>query len=443
MIPTLNDMIRQGGFFCPDCEKKHEIDLRRLHLCRGAIENLPEEIRLAGGTRVFLLADPNTWAAAGQRAKDLLTEAGIPTDVCVLSDSHPAPNEESLGDAAMHLQPNDDVILGVGGGVINDISKMLAYTARRPYIYLPTAPSMDGFASATASVDLRGLKRSLPSAAAVAVLADTDILAAAPVAMIRAGIGDMTAKIISLAEWKLGHIITGEYYCPTVDAMVADSLARVMQCARAAVQGDPNAIATLTEGLILTGLAMRCAGVSRPASGCEHYFSHLRDMRALAFGTRADFHGTQCGVSVLPLLRLYATLPATTPDRAKALAHAKAFRYEDHAEALRRFVGAGSEEMIELESREGKYDPNRHAARLEIILARWEEILDVVNKLPREEERAAFYEEIGFPTSPAEIGIEEEELRACLRFAGDIRDKYVLPRLLWDLGLSKEITLQI
>ena len=60
MIPTLTDMIRQGGFFCPGCEKKHEIDLRRLHLCRGAIEKLPEEIRLAGGTRVFLLADPNT-----------------------------------------------------------------------------------------------------------------------------------------------------------------------------------------------------------------------------------------------------------------------------------------------------------------------------------------------------------------------------------------------
>ena len=198
MIPTLTDMIRQGGFFCPVCEKKHEIDLRRLHLCRGAIEKLPEEIRLAGGTRVFLLADPNTWTAAGEKAMNLLTEAGIPTDVCVLSDSHPAPNEESLGDAAMHLQPVHDLILGVGGGVINDISKMLAHTARRPYIYLPTAPSMDGFASATASVDLRGLKRSLPSAAAVAVLADTDILSAAPVPMIRAGIGDMTAKIISL-----------------------------------------------------------------------------------------------------------------------------------------------------------------------------------------------------------------------------------------------------
>ena len=440
MTPTLTDMIRQGGVVCPDCGRMHEIDLRRLHLCRGAIKTLPGEIRQLGGTRVFLLADPNTWAAAGQRAEELLTQAGIPADVCILPDPRPAPNEASLGDAAMHLRPENDLILGVGGGVINDMAKMIAHTSRRPYIYLPTAPSMDGFASATASVDLRGLKRSLPSAAAAAVIADTDILAAAPVSMIRAGIGDMTAKIISLAEWKLGHIITGEYYCPTVAAMVADSLARVMQCAKAAVQGNPDGIAALTEGLILTGLAMRCAGVSRPASGCEHYVSHLRDMRALAFGTPDDLHGIQCGVAVLPILRLYAALSKITPDRAKALSHAKAFRYGDHAEALRRFVGAGAEEMIELESREGKYAPDRHAARLEIILSRWEEILAVVAKLPRAEELTAFYEEIGFPKSPAEIGMGEKELRDSLRFAGDIRDKYVLPRLLWDLGVTDEIT---
>lgn len=441
MIPTLTDMIRQGGFVCPDCGKKHEIDLRRLHLCRGAITKLPEEIRRSGGTRVFLLADPNTWEAAGQRAEELLTRAGILADVCVLPSRRPAPNEASLGDAAMHLRPEDDVILGVGGGVINDMAKMIAHTSRRPYIYLPTAPSMDGFASATASVDLRGLKRSLPSSSAAAVVADTDILAAAPVSMIRAGIGDMTAKIISLAEWKLGHIITGESYCPTVDAMVADSLARVMQCAEAAVQGDPAGIATLTEGLILTGLAMRCAGVSRPASGCEHYLSHLRDMRALAFGTPADLHGIQCGVAVLPVLRLYAALSKIAPDRAKAISHAETFCYEEHADALRRFVGTGAAKMIELESREGKYDPARHADRLDILLTHWEEILSVITKLPREEELVTFYEEIGFPASPAEIGIGEEELRDSLRFAGDIRDKYVLPRLLWDLGLSDEISL--
>ena len=434
MLPTLTDLIRDGGFVCPDCHTKHEIDLKHLHLCRGAMAHLPGEIRRAGGTRVFLLADPNTWAAAGRQAADLLIGAGIPVNACVLADSHPAPNEITLGDGAMHLTPEDDIILGVGGGVINDTAKMIAHVSRRPYVYLPTVPSMDGFASATASVDLRGLKRSLPSAAAVAVIADTEILAAAPAHMIRAGIGDMAAKYISLAEWKLGHIITGEYHCPTIAAMVKDSLTRVVDGAKAAVAGDPDAVATLTEGLILTGLAMRCAGVSRPASGCEHYISHIRDMRALACGTPFDLHGIQCGAAVLPVLRLYAALRGITPDREKALAHARAFDYGEHAAAMRRFIGEGADAMIELESREGKYNTDKHAARLDIILSRWEEILSVIADLPAAEEVASFYRAIGFPDSPAAIGMTADEVHASLRFAGDIRDKYVLPRLLWDLG---------
>ena len=441
MLPTLTDLIRDGGFVCPDCHRKHDIDLKHLHLCRGAVAHLPGEIRRAGGTRVFLLADPNTWDAAGKRAAALLTDAGIPVNACVVPESRPAPNEITLGDAAMHLTPEDDIILGVGGGVINDTAKMIAHVSRRPYVYLPTAPSMDGFASATASMDCRGLKRSLPSAAAAAVIADTDILAAAPVHMIRAGIGDMAAKYISLAEWELGRIITGEYHCPTIAAMVKDSLTRVMACAKAAVNGDPDAVGTLTEGLILTGLAMRCAGVSRPASGGEHYISHIRDMRALAFGTPADLHGIQCGVAVLPVLRLYAALREITPDRAKALAHARQFDYREHAAAMRRFIGEGAEAMIDLESREGKYDKDKHAARLDIILSRWEEILSVIAVLPAAEELAAFYRAIGFPDSPAAIGMGADEVRTALRFAGDIRDKYVLPRLLWDLGEENLISL--
>ena len=214
-----------------------------------------------------------------------------------------------------------------------------------------------------------------------------------------------------------------------------------MACAKAAVNGDPDAVGTLTEGLILTGLAMRCAGVSRPASGGEHYISHIRDMRALAFGTPADLHGIQCGVAVLPVLRLYAALREITPDRAKALAHARAFDYGEHAAAMRRFIGEGAEAMIDLESREGKYDKDKHAARLDIILSRWEEILSVIAVLPAAEELAAFYRAIGFPDSPAAIGMGADEVRTALRFAGDIRDKYVLPRLLWDLGEENLISL--
>ena len=39
------------------------------------------------------------------------------------------------------------------------------------------------------------------------------------------------------------------------------------------------------------------------------------------------------------------------------------------------------------------------------------------------------------PKSLTEIGIEKELLPDVLKASKDIRDKYVLPRLLWDLGI--------
>ena len=42
--------------------------------------------------------------------------------------------------------------------------------------------------------------------------------------------------------------------------------------------------------------------------------------------------------------------------------------------------------------------------------------------------------EIGHPTTPAELGLTDEQWSEAFLMAKDIRDKYVLGRLLWDLG---------
>src|SRR5690606_39815185 len=61
-------------------------------------------------------------------------------------------------------------------------------------------------------------------------------------------------------------------------------------------KGDREAVKILLESLLLSGLAMSFAGITRPASGVEHYFSHVWEMRHLEFGTPQDFHGLQCGI---------------------------------------------------------------------------------------------------------------------------------------------------
>jgi len=432
----IDQLIKDGGFYCESCKKFHAISLGKLILERGAIEKVPAELAQLKITKPYILTDPNTYKAAGERLCAILDAAGVSYKCYTLSQSHPMPDEHTLGEAAMRYDASCDGIIAVGGGVINDTAKMLTNLTHKPFLYVPTAPSMDGYASTSSSMDALGLKTTIASIPADTIVADTDIIAAAPMDMILAGIGDMAAKYVSLVEWKMAPYITGEYYCPEVAEMMKSSLDKVISVSKAAVKRDPDAIAAVVEGLVLAGLAMTAAGVSRPASGMEHYMSHIRDMRSLEYGTRDDLHGLQCGYAVLICLCKYEQLLGVTPDREKALAHAAAYDYAAHAKALREYVGVGAESMIKLEGKEGKYDPAKLPARLDRIIANWDTIKDIIRELPSSAEYEKFCLEIGFPTKPEDLGMDCEEVKQLLRFGCDVRDKYVMSRLFWDFGLD-------
>jgi len=428
------NFIKDKGFYCENCGRFHSISLDKLIIERGAVNKLPLELAALHVTKPFILTDSNLSELYGDQVKSVLDKAGVKYTFYALSSRRPMPDEKAVGEAVERYDRTCDGIIALGGGVVNDICKILTNLTGKPFIYCPTAASMDGMASSSSSMDALGLKTSIPSTMANVIIADADIIASAPVEMTVSGIGDITAKYVSLVEWKLSHIINDEYYCPEIAAMVEKSLSDVVSAGPKASKGDPGAIGAVVEGLILAGLCMTACGLTRPASGMEHYISHIRDMRSLAFGTRVDFHGIQAGFGVHPCLCGYEKLKKITPNREKALAHAAAFDYKNYAAQMREFVGPGADSMIANEAKEGKYDVKKHAARLETIISKWDELVAVMNELPSAEEYKAFCKSIGFPTEISELGISEEEFRGLVKYAGDIRDKYVMARLFWDLG---------
>jgi glycerol-1-phosphate dehydrogenase [NAD(P)+] len=275
------------------------------------------------------------------------------------------------------------------------------------------------------------------------VIADPEILVRAPKRMILSGIGDILAKYVSLVEWEIAHLLIGDFYCETIARIVRESLSQCVRDAKAAVDGDKNAILSVMEALVISGLAMNYAGISRPASGMEHYISHIIDMRALAFGTPCELHGIQAGLGTLLTVRGYEMLAAAAPDREKALAYVKRFDLKAWFETMRKNLGEGAEAMITGEYKEQKYDPAKHAARLEDIFSHWDDILALIGQLPSAEDLEQFYREIGHPLSCKEYGLTDGEIRFAFTAAKDIRDKYVLGRLLWDLGLLDEVAAQV
>ncbi len=423
-----------------DCGKTHRQVDCEVRMGKGVLAQLPELIRHFGAQKPFVLADSNTFTAAGEAVCRVLQETNIAHSVYVFSEEHLEPDERAVGSAVMHFDHTCDLIIGVGSGVINDIGKILSVTSGRRYIIVATAPYMDGYASASSSMTRDGLKISLPSKNPDAIVGDTDILKNAPLHMLKSGIGDMLAKYISVGEWRIANVITGEYYCEKVADLVRQALKRCVENASGLLNRDEKAVEAVFEGLIIGGVAMAYAGVSRPASGVEHYFSHVWDMRAVAFGTPMELHGIQCGVGSLYAARIYDRLRTLTPDRQKALAYVQKFDFAKYQAFLRSYIGPGAEAMIQAEVGDGKYDRAKHQERLEQLIDRWEDIQKIIaEEIPTALEIEKLLDIIEAPKSCEAFGIPEVELPLTFAATKDIRDKYVLSRLCFDLGVIEEI----
>ncbi len=440
MKELLNTMKQSIDSAHCSCGKTHTAPDCDIRIGSGVIREIPALLQKFGAKKPFVLADINTYKAAGDAVCELLKTASVPYSLYVFPEMQPEPDEKSVGQAVLHFDHACDIIIGVGSGVINDIGKVLSVMSGKKYIIVGTAPSMDGYASASSSMTRDGLKISLPTRSADAIVGDTDILKNAPLHMLKSGIGDMLAKYISIGEWRIANLVTGEYYCEKIAELVRSALRRCVENASALLYRDEQAVEAVFEGLIIGGLAMAYAGVSRPASGVEHYFSHIWDMRGVALGTPVDLHGIQCGVGTLYAARIYDKIRTITPDKEKALTHVQNFDFEAYQNRLRAFIGSGADPMIEAEKKDGKYDPQKHEKRLSRIIEQWDEIQKVIREeIPTANEIEALLDVIEAPKSCADFGIPEYELKSVFEATKDIRDKYVLSRLCFDLGVMDDV----
>ena len=298
---------------------------------------------------------------------------------------------------------------------------------------------MDGYASNSSSMEVNHVKVSLYNHAPVGILLDSEILAQAPMRMLWAGLGDMVAKYIAVCEWRISHIVTGEFYCESIAQMMRSALKKIVDASDGITKRDPDAIQSIAEGLVVAGMAMAYAEISRPASGLEHYFSHMWEMMALERGVPYDLHGIQVGVGTVLSMKLYRKIRQIQPDRAKAEAHMKAFSRADWEAQVRRIFGKTADEIIAIEDKTHKNDPARHAKRLDNLVNHWDEILKIIDEeLPDYDALYQTMAKTGMPMRPSEIDVPMDDVVDAFIGARDIRDKYLSCSFLWDLGLTDE-----
>ncbi|WP_319550493.1 sn-glycerol-1-phosphate dehydrogenase [Desulfogranum marinum] len=297
-----------GTTFDCACGRRHQIPTEKLIYGRDAFTALPQIVTdITDGQKCLLVADQRTWEKAGEKAAGELEASGLQVFCFIVPDKdgeEPTADEQTK-DYLMQNAPLADLYIAVGSGVINDLVKWVAYLQRKPYVSVPTAASMNGYASANVAATVDGLKVLFHAEACRAVVANPDIINNAPQELTASGLGDVLAKSVSSADWKLNQLLFGDYYCQFAVDLLKDLEPIYLENPKQIRKKDPVALQALFEALFYSSVAMTMTGTSSPASGGEHLISHTLDMLAIRDNKKHDLHGRQVGVGSILSAAIY------------------------------------------------------------------------------------------------------------------------------------------
>ncbi|NBD26490.1 sn-glycerol-1-phosphate dehydrogenase [Paenibacillus glycinis] len=277
-------------------------------LAAGALAQVAPYLKQQNYASVVIVADDNTWEAAGERLAELLRAAAVPFGVCRLKPNGQGDviaDERTIVQAMLETPKEAQAMLAVGSGTIHDVVRFVCSQTNRVFVSVPTAASVDGFTSVGAPIIVDGFKQTVPAIAPTAIFADLDVLSAAPQRMTAAGFGDMLGKFTSLADWRFSAEMAGEPFCPLAFELTERALLACIGAVDEIASGTPRGVETLMEALLLSGWSMLLVGHSRPASGGEHHLSHHWEMAYLKEGRRQLLHGAKVGVACALLAKLY------------------------------------------------------------------------------------------------------------------------------------------
>ncbi len=410
---------------CP-CGREHTVNIRAVEIGSG-IRERAGEILVANGfpSKILVVADKNTIKASGN-LPEILARDGFGFSLKLYDDLRTAHMTEVNNIIA--LLGGFDGVLSVGSGSLNDICRLAAFRADKAFAIFATAPSMDGFASDTAPITDNNFKVSYQARQPSVIMGDTEILAAAPAELKSAGFGDMIAKCIAIADWKLSHLITGEYYCENVANVTRTALNRVISLAGKVTQNDEETAGAIMEALVLTGIAMKFGQSSRPASGAEHVVSHFWEIKKLEQGIISDFHGKKVGVATVMINRLYK----------QVCRDADPSLFTEEKLDLDKIYSVYGKNFID--EVKGYNSPAvTTETSVAVIRKSWDEICRIMQEdLPSEEELLSLMRIAGAATTLPEIAVSGELGVSGLEYHPYMRHRMTLARLIPMLGVKAD-----
>ena len=394
-----------------ECGRDHELRTKLVVCEHGALKNFDKYMDDCGlsGFRTVIY-DTNTY--------NLPSITHVKADQEIVLEAAGLHSEKGLiEDCMTRFVQKPDYVVVVGGGTLMDFGRYSAWKLGIPFVAIPTIVSSDGFTADICSIIIDGQKKSIPMQAADAVICDIDVVAGAPRFLTIAGVQDIMAKVISIADWKIASLVSGEYFCQKVCDMAQEALDLMTKCAYDLKAGKEPDIETMAYTQMLSGLTMQILSNSRAASGAEHLVAHLVEMKPRGFENAHGLHGECVGVGTLLVAEAYHKLA----QREEIEVHP--FRPID-ADWVRWEFGDLADGILKENANDvlKTFPP-------ENIKAHWQEIRDVIAQIPSYEELNELYAAIGAKHSLEELGIDPAVKDSFLDISSAIRNRLTLARM--------------
>ena len=400
------------GIDC-DCGKFHTCNIDYVYIESGAISHLSDICKEY--KNVLIVADENTYSAAGEKTKEALADKNIKSVIFSGSEIL-IPNEKAV-DTVVESIDNTDVIVGIGSGVIQDLCKYISHTQNIPYMVVATAPSMDGYASNGAAMILKGMKETVSAGLPRAIVADTEVLKNAPMEMIKAGYGDIVGKFSALNDWKLSHAVNDEYFCQYIYDMTFDMVKKTLELAEGLLKRDANSVGVLMEALVVVGILMSFAGSSRPASGSEHHLSHFFEIVGIVTDTDYLPHGIDVAYSTVVTAKIREKLlNSQFPEKQYQKDEEQ---YKSDMKAIYKEVSDG---CIALQKKIGNYEKDR----VTIYRKKEKEVRAILAEMPKAEEIETMLSAVRLDISEFYEIYSEEKINNSIVYAKDLKDRYTV-----------------
>lgn len=366
------------------------------------------------GPNLLLVCDDATWVAAGQQLQTALSSEYqvMPHSIGRAPYAKLSHVEPIVISAKAHAIGS---LVAIGSGTVNDITKYAAHQLGCDYICVATAASMNGYSSATASLEVDYVKHSFVAKPPKAVVADLRVIAAAPRRLARAGLGDTLCRSTVAADRYLSHVVLDTPFERAVFEKLREHEAWLLANVALLKEGAIEYMRYLMHALLDAGDAMTQVQSSVVASQGEHMIAHTLEM---LYGNelRETLHGEMIAVTTTAMAHLQHKMLLSQP----ALRHHP--REDDY---FTRFFGSSAGKTLAKRYANKLIPADRVEALNEKFQRNWPDIkAELLAMIVPANGIERAYKEAGLATTPQGLGLMTERFNSALAYAYMSRERF-------------------